>query len=75
MLPQRHRHRFPGFFLLCLLCFFGSLGIVRAEEISQEYKLKAAFLVNFSRFITWPEQSFAQEQQEFTLCVAGKNPY
>lgn len=75
MLPHRHRHRFPRFLLLLLLCFLGTLGPVRAEEITQEYKLKAAFLVNFSRFINWPEQSFEPGQQAFTICIVGKNPF
>lgn len=74
MLPHKHRQRLRRFVLFFLLCSIGGLGTVQAEEISQEYKIKAAFLVNFSRFITWPEQSFS-EQQEFTLCVAGKNPF
>ncbi len=75
MLPHMHCHGFPRIFFLFLLCFIASLGTARADEISQEYKLKAAFLVNFSRFITWPEQSFAPGQQDFTLCVVGKNPF
>jgi hypothetical protein len=31
--------------------------------------------VNFSRFITWPEQSLPPEQSEITFCIVGKNPF
>jgi hypothetical protein len=58
----------------CLLILFGGLGPVQAEESTQEYQLKLAFMVNFARFITWPEVSFA-EQPQVTLCVLGKNPF
>jgi hypothetical protein len=59
---------------LCLLILFGVLGRVQAEESPQEYQLKLAFMVNFARFITWPEVSFAAQPQ-LTLCVLGKNPF
>jgi hypothetical protein len=60
---------------MCPLFLTGSFGLLRAEEVGQEYQLKAAFLVNFSRFITWPEQAFPPEQQEIIFCIAGKNPF
>ncbi len=61
--------------LLLLLSFLGGFQTSWAEETSQEYQLKAAFLVNFARFITWPEQSFTPERPELIICVAGKNPF
>jgi hypothetical protein len=75
MLKRKHPYRFLWFLLLCPLCIIGDFGPLRAEEVNQEYQLKAAFLVNFSRFITWPEQSFPQEQPGITFCIAGKNPF
>jgi hypothetical protein len=48
---------------------------LHADEIAQEYQLKAAFLVNFARFITWPPEAFAHEQDDFVVCVAGKDPF
>jgi YfiR/HmsC-like len=58
-----------------LICLLGSSGTLRAEGFFQEYRVQVAFLVNFGRFITWPEQSFSSEQQKFTICVAGDNPF
>ena len=51
------------------------LRIPQAAEIEQEYQVKAAFLVNFARFITWPEQSLPSGEKVFTLCVIGENPF
>jgi hypothetical protein len=62
-------------FLLCALLSAGRADFLLAQDVSQEYQLKAAFLVNFPRFITWPEQSFSPGQQEITFCIAGKNPF
>lgn len=40
-----------------------------------EYKIKAAFLLNFAKFINWPEGSFTGENQLFKVCVLGENPF
>jgi hypothetical protein len=74
-LKHKQHYRFLWFLLLCPLFLASSLGLLEAQEVSQEYQLKAAFLVNFSRFITWPEQSLPSEQPEITFCIAGKNPF
>jgi hypothetical protein len=44
-----------------------------AGQPSTEYRIKAAFLYNFTSFITWPE-ALAGESG-FTLCVFGDNPF
>lgn len=61
--------------LLLLLILAGSAGLLRAEPQNQEYQLKAAFLVNFARFIIWPDRAFPPESPEFTFCVFGDNPF
>ncbi len=61
--------------LFLLLCFLFGPGIIQADETIKEYQLKAAFLVNFARFITWPEQAFSPDRQELQLCVVGTNPF
>lgn len=42
---------------------------------SREYQLKAAYLLNFARFVYWPEQSFVSDESAFTICVYGDNPF
>jgi len=48
-----------------------------AQETSaaMEYKIKAAFLLNFAKFIHWPEGAFAGDNQRFKVCVLGENPF
>ncbi len=40
-----------------------------------EYQLKAAFLLNFAKFIDWPPKAFADAQSPFTICVIGRDPF
>jgi hypothetical protein len=40
-----------------------------------EYQVKAAFLLNFTRFIEWPANSFSSASAPFTICVFGKDPF
>jgi hypothetical protein len=44
------------------------------EDQATEYKVKAAFLYNFSRFITWPERA-SRDDGKFNLCVLGSDPF
>jgi hypothetical protein len=45
-----------------------------ADRPTNEYSIKAAFLYNFSRFVSWPEK-VAQHNDEFELCVIGNDPF
>lgn len=60
--------------LLWPLWMTGWPQVMQAEDTTREYQLKAAFLVNFAKFISWPEPALAG-QQEFTLCVVGDDPF
>lgn len=40
-----------------------------------EYQLKAVFLFNFSKFVEWPPQAFANPRDPFAICVLGDNPF
>jgi len=47
---------------------------LHAESISfKEHKIKAAFIYNFAKFIEWPAESFAKDQNTLTLCIIGKD--
>lgn len=57
---------------LIVLCLVSGAS---ADESSQEYQVKAAFLVNFARFISWPEGAFSPARPDFSLCIIGKNQF
>jgi hypothetical protein len=52
------RRRYPMLFALCGLLLAGAGDAVDAEfTVTKEYKVKAAFLYNFTKFIEWPAES------------------
>jgi hypothetical protein len=40
-----------------------------------EYEVKAAFLLNFARFVEWPSTAFATPQSPLEICILGKDPF
>jgi hypothetical protein len=44
------------------------------EAQHTEYRIKAAFLYNFSRFVVWPEAAL-QDRSEFSLCTLGSTRF
>ncbi len=41
----------------------------------KEYQLKAAYIYNFSKFVTWPPWAFSNRNQPFAICVLGQDPF
>lgn len=44
------------------------------EAQVSEYRVKTAFLYNFSRFVSWPATAM-QERNDFSVCVIGSDPF
>ena len=44
---------------------------VIADDANIEYKVKAGYVYNFTKFITWPEDN----SETFNLCIVGKDPF
>lgn len=42
---------------------------------ADEYAVKAAFLLNFSRFVEWPEGAFPAADAPLRICVLGDDPF
>lgn len=42
---------------------------------SVEYQLKAAFLLNFAKFVDWPPDAFPNEKTPINLCVFRHDPF
>ncbi|SCY80395.1 YfiR family protein [Desulfoluna spongiiphila] len=43
-------------------------------EPATESRIKAAYLLNFARFVTWPEAAFDNSVAPIVLCVLGDDP-
>ncbi len=46
----------------------------RAQS-TDEYKVKAAFLYNFAKFVVWPPQSLKNPSDPIVIGVLGKDPF
>ena len=58
--------------LVALLVGAGLHTAPTAQDVSTEYRVKAAFLYNFVKFVEWPSRVATGP---LTLCVAGRNPF
>ncbi|MGC2061857.1 MAG: YfiR family protein [Thermodesulfovibrionales bacterium] len=64
--------------VLCIavLGVFATLISVGAQSKStQEYQVKAAFLYSFTKFVEWPDSSFANDQASLSICILGEDPF
>lgn len=60
------------------LALFLTPGLEAAEikpAITRETDLKAVFLFNFTQFVDWPPEAFAEAGAAFVLCVLGDDPF
>ena len=46
-----------------------------APSAPNEYALKAAFLYNFAKFVTWPDSSLGHAAEPFVIAVLGDDPF
>ena len=65
--------RIGSFFLLSFLMTLQS-SFAQTPQVD-EFKLKTAFLYNFSQFIEWPSSSFTSSTSPFFVCIVGQNPF
>src|SRR5213593_1214229 len=63
--------------VLCLLLLaVVSMLTARAQESgSVEYKIKAAYLLNFAKFVEWPTNRFPTPKTPIKIGVLGKDPF
>lgn len=59
--------------LICLLTAVAAYS--QSAEPPVEYQVKAAFLLNFTKFTDWPASSFANPDSPITICILGKDPF
>jgi hypothetical protein len=55
--------------VLCLLA------AATGAHAADEYRVKAAFLMNFTKFVDWPPASFSSETAPFSICILGSDPF
>ncbi len=61
--------------VLVLTCMFMEVGYKgTAWSATQEYQVKAAFLMNFAKFVDWPQSAFPDDQAPLVLGIVGEDP-
>jgi hypothetical protein len=58
----------------CLLLHF-SAASARQQPAAPEYRIKAAFLYNFTLYAEWPATAFESPEAPFVLAIAGRDPF
>ena len=80
---MRFPHPSPGFVSACLRARLGLIlaGLCFAPQLpaqtqpSLEYQVKAAYLMNFTKFVEWPAAAFPARDAPITICVLGDDPF
>lgn len=57
------------------LVFLNALTAPAQELSAPEYKLKAAFLYNFTKLVTWPTNAFTNSAAPLVVGVLGHDPF
>ena len=68
---QRFGTRLSLSFILALFLCLASV----AAEAPLESQIQAAFLLNFTKFIEWPDGSLGAPYSTFNICILGNNPF
>lgn len=63
-----------------ILLAFACIGLLlvshgAAAQPKPEYDVKAAFLLNFTKFIDWPSDAFAAADSPIAICILGKDQF
>ncbi len=74
-IQQLRRRKFPRMFALALFATSLSWRCAWAADNSLEYQVKAAFLLNFTKFVEWPESAFADPGSPVAICILGDDPF
>ncbi len=46
-----------------------------AKELNAEYYVKAAFLLNFTKYVEWPSHVLADSPSLLTICILGEDHF
>jgi hypothetical protein len=56
-------------------CLLAGLSLGAVEEQALEHQVKAAFLLNFTKFVDWPDSAFTDAHSPIAICVLGEDPF
>lgn len=56
-------------------CLAGVFPLDAQQQPAPEYRIKAAFLYNFTLYAEWPASAFESPEAPFVLAIAGEDPF
>ena len=59
--------------LFIIITVFSSIQSLYSQVT--EYRIKAAYLFNFAKFVEWPENAFSDSSEPITIGIIGKDPF
>ena len=65
----------PAILPLALAALMATRAVVAGDSVASEYQVKAAFLLNFGKFVSWPAADFAGPNAPLVIGVLGDNPF
>jgi hypothetical protein len=65
----------PGLLVAILISLTGAPPSRSQNATPVEYQVKAAFLLNFAKFIEWPADVFQDEKTPISVCVFRYDPF
>jgi hypothetical protein len=77
MFTKMKKYRVAISLIIILICYSTGIGTSDsyADQKNKEYHIKAAFLLNFAKFMEWPSHAFSDPSTPLTLCILGKDPF
>lgn len=69
------RNSLTGILLILLMALMPSHALAESGRAVDEYEVKAGFLYNFAKYITWPADAFAGKEAPFVIGVIGTDPF
>lgn len=72
--PSRHHALRSSGQLLCMLALLLA-SATTAQTPNVEYRIKAAYMFNFAKFVFWPANAFASPESPIVIGIIGKDPF
>lgn len=71
-------HRFRGFgpwVIGLFMLYLPGLAASQEQVTATPNRVKAAFLRNFTHYVTWPADAFADDRSSWRICILGNDPF
>lgn len=71
-------YRFRGFgpwVIGLFMLYLPGLAASQEQMTATPNRVKAAFLRNFTHYVTWPAEAFADDRSSWRICILGNDPF